>query len=354
MTSSTLTTGTALVPFTPPGREDHDVLLHGVPHNPRISVWTVPTGHFPQELPIRVPLHLTMKDYTQGQMGRVTSWFNPGAVEWKGGNYMSLRMECYPFWRHGRMVTTQMDDGWTVIPDTIQWMPLPGLFNMEESQDGRFLPHGDQLLFPFNDGIRQWMAYLNDDTSVARHHGFRSSSIQFGDREKNWSFFSHDGKLYCLYSTSPFMLTSVDGPQVELIHKSPWMEDYRFGIPRGGAMPVFHGEHWYHFFHSSTRYDTGSNSELWLVKRRYHMGLCIHEADPPFKPVAYTKLPLMSGWEEKDLPIEPKFWKASDHCVLFPGNAIRQDDGWLIALGINDHHCGFAVIPDDVIDAALQ
>lgn len=252
------------------------------------------------------------------------------------------------------MITTRMSDSWDVIPDTIEWMPLPGLYGMSESQDGRFLTHGNRLLFPFNDGRRQRMAYLDDEARVTSEHGFSSTSIQFAEREKNWGFISHEGKLYCIYLTSPFVVASVEGFVAELLYKSPWMESYQFGHPRGGATPVFHKGHWYHFFHSSTRYKTGEPSGVWLDKRRYHVGLSVHEADPPFKPVAYTKLPLMSGWDECTAPPNPNWWKASLHCVLFPGNAMRHGDGWLISMGINDHHCGLVEIPDEVIEANLQ
>lgn len=359
---------TALIPITPNGfvhgdrerfaalskREQKEWLLtKGVPFDERISLWKVPNTHFPTELPVRVPLIQTMQEHTKGGMGKVIAWFNNAAVTWKGQNFMSFRCECYPFWTHGRMVITRMDSDWSVIPETWKWMPLPGMYGMAESQDARFLEFKGRLYMPFNCGLKQRLALLTDDGDVEKTWEFTSDNIIFQGREKNWSFFSHDDQIYCLYLPSPHVVAKVVGSKITQMSVVPNMEEYEFGLPRGGASPVLHNGVFYHFFHSSTCSATGAVSGIWNKPRRYHIGLSLFSAKPPFEPLSHLKMPIMSGWPEDNPGQSDPLFRVSDHSAVFPGSAMRNGDGWLIAYGINDYRCGFAQVPDEVIEPHL-
>jgi hypothetical protein len=359
---------TALIPITPRGFVPGDrerfaalskeeqkewLLTKGVPFDERISLWKVPTTHLATELPVRVPLMSTMNDHTMGGMGRVMAWFNNAAVSWKGQNFMTFRCECYPFWTHGRLAITKMTEDWDVIPDTWKWMPLPGMRGMAESQDARFFEFRGRLYMPFNCGLRQRMSILTDEGDVDRHYEFTSGNITFQDREKNWSFFTHDDQIYCLYLPSPHVVAKVDGSKVTMLSSVPNMGEYMFGTPRGGASPVLHNGVFYHFFHSSTCSKTGVMSGIWDKPRRYHIGLSLFKATPPFEPVTHLKLPILSGWPEENPGEAKPPMRVSDHSAVFPGSAMRNGNGWLIAYGINDCQCGFAHVPDELIEPHL-
>ena len=152
----------------------------------------------------------------------------------------------------------------------------------------------------------------------------------WGNMEKNWLFFEHDRRLMCIYSNEP------DQQVIEFDHKGKVINLLRspsltwaFGPIRGGCI-VPHGTHLLRFFHSHT---TSGPRGGWI----YSIGAALLEPKPPFKMVAISKSPIISG-NEKWTP-DCFHWKAN---VVFPAGMMREGSGWKLAYGRNDCECCFA------------
>jgi len=315
-----------------------------------IQYEAIDPSSWPTEIPVRVPLDSSLSAFTQGQNGKVTAWFNPSAIKWKGKNWMSFRLECFPFWKNGRMGVSQMTDDWKPIPGTSTMIALPGRNGYCMAEDGRFIVHRGKLLLGYNTGIRQKMAYMTDDLQIQKAFEFEPNGFELQTLEKNWAFFDYEGQLFCIYTQSPYSLMTVKDNVITPYKSTPWETPWRWGLPRGGATPVYHDGHLYHFFHSSLQLDPNVEHGRWKNPRRYHMGVVILEDKPPFRIADVSHQPIVSGYrhpEDKTLGwIDP-----SDHMVVFPGSAHRNDenDGWVVACGINDRHSYMLTIPDSEI-----
>ena len=328
----------------------------GIPLHRSIKTYRIPIINLQKELPVRNPINETLEQHTKGQMGKITCWFNPALLQWKGKRYMTYRCECHPFWRHGRIGICESDENWNPIPDTCRWSLFPGRQGFAESEDGRWIVHKGAVQMAYNTGFRQRMAYLNEDFTLNRACEYTSDDILFNDREKNWAFFSHEDKLYCLYMQSPHVICDVDEDncRISRFHEEPWKLPWHYGTPRGGATPVLHNGFYYHFFHSSGSIDGKWDDCGWGIRRRYYVGVALFESKPPFKLVTASRYPLFNGVPDPDQS-KLGIYMPSDHAVVFPASAHRTftNNGWLLAVGVNDQHCYTYEIPDFIIDQRL-
>jgi hypothetical protein len=64
------------------------------------------------------------------------------------------------------------------------------------------------------------------------------------------------------------------------------------------------------------------------------------EPEPPFAPVAISKEPVLRGSEDDHLSMQERasilHFKSK---VAFPGGAVANEGGWLLAIGANDCAC---------------
>jgi predicted GH43/DUF377 family glycosyl hydrolase len=144
---------------------------------------------------------------------------------------------------------------------------------------------------------------------------------------KNWCPFEHDGKIHFIWGNSlnEQVVIEVDGDKVTQEYRSPEPK-WDYGEIRGGAI-VRYGDKLLRFFHSRTgAVGYGAHGTF-----QYHVGASLMEATPPFKTVAVSRYPILSG-DERYVP-GCHHWKPS--CALVFG-AIKRDGKILISIGRND------------------
>ena len=140
--------------------------------------------------------------------------------------------------------------------------------------------------------------------------------------EKNWVFFSQDGRLYFVYYPSPHVVYEVklsDG-KVSLGDRweaENWAAADLMDNARGGAPPVRVGDEFYHFYHSQHRHGRGT---------AYQVGLYTFETKPPWNLRRVLKGPLIS--------LVPS--KREMDCI-FPVGAFLEGEKWHLSCGIQDH-----------------
>jgi FkbM family methyltransferase len=175
----------------------------------------------------------------------------------------------------------------------------------------------------------QLYARLRDDLSVDQV--FSPRYARRNEWEKNWQFFGHGGKLFAVYSVAPtHRVLAIDGDRAEVAYETPaplaWTDgamgaDWLGGEIRGGAAPVLVGDEFWCWFHDRV--------ELPDRHRVYRTGLYTFEARPPFRLRRIVPKPLLVA----DRRTKPADQYAS---VVFPGGAVRDGAGWVIAIGVHD------------------
>ena len=301
---------------------------------------------------MRVPVNETLSRYTKGMNGKISSWFNPAIAQWRNKNLISFRCECYPYWNNGRSALGFLNCDFSPADPPAHWLSLPGRRAWEEAQDGRWIIFDDHLLLAYSTSHSLRMALIGEDFQVENVWNFQPDGFEFTPYEKNWGFFEANGKMWTQYTPSPHVVALVDGVTI----RKTFHQEHLFpfpGTPRGGASPFLHEGKFWHFFHSSVDYETGIPDPIWDIKRRYHVGVQVFDAEPPFKLLTATTTPIMSGWHEDEVKDMDGF--GPNHACIFPGSVHRNDagDGWLVAAGVNDRSCFLFEVPDALIAAKL-
>ncbi|HYE77931.1 MAG TPA: hypothetical protein VEI97_08095 [bacterium] len=257
---------------------------------------------------------------------------NNSVLPYKGRLLMAYRTG----WSGSRVHVCELDPA-TYTPGPSTTLDLRHRFAVGGREDPRLFAHDGRLHLAYV-GVRQTgpkavvarqlFAVLNDDLTVEREwepqYGLSTSW------EKNWSPFSHGGKLYAVYSLRPWVVLELrDDESTAAVgdhHKGlPWSH----GLPRGGAPPVLHDGEWYCWFHGT---DKRKSPALYTV------GVCTFEADPPFRPLRCTRAPVL----RPDLTLrqpdgsEAGQWYAA---TQFPCGAYFEAGRWVVSMGRNDHWC---------------
>jgi len=160
--------------------------------------------------------------------------------------------------------------------------------------------------------------------------------------EKNWQFFSHDGRLHFVYSIVPHIVVE-SGPDFDF--KSA--KEHRTNAPlnwpggqvlRGGTPPIRVGDSFITFFHS--------HAEHREANRRYSMGAYTFEAKPPFRITAISPVLLRASEQDEIVP-NPSV-PSWNPLVVFPVGAWQEKDGgdaeFTVTLGVNDSFDALASI----------
>lgn len=229
-----------------------------------------------------------------------------------------------------------IDDGRQVWP--IQFPDELKSFSIE---DGKMFWHGERLMLSYvtsaypSTPARCAMGYgplLQDEKGwkVAAHIQPKYSTNDLSALQKNWLFYSHNSKLYAVYGSEPQQtILELDGDRVVAEHKST-SPKWAYGEIRGGAIAP-HKNGLLRFFHSV------SGDRLKYHAFRYHIGALLMEPKPPFKVIAISKYPIISGHE--GWTPDCAHWKPN---VVFPGGLILRGDEWSLGYGENDCACKLA------------
>ena len=140
--------------------------------------------------------------------------------------------------------------------------------------------------------------------------------------EKNWMFFSHEGKLFTLYYPAPHVVYEVKLHERKATLGEKWeAENWKSAElmenSRGGAPPFRVGDEFYHFYHTQHRHGRGV---------AYQVGLYTFDVKPPWNLKRVLKGPLLSMVPSK-----------RELDCIFPVGAYLEKEKWHLSCGIQDH-----------------
>lgn len=209
----------------------------------------------------------------------------------------------------------------------------------------------DPRLFRLNGKLHVWyIGYCNTRTNVLFAR-INEETLTVEDKffpmlkgrdpvEKNWAHFDYHGVAHAVYDTQPeHRIIRIEGGQADWAYSTPFAGKFSGGKIRGGASPVLHDGHYWHFFHAAITQTNG--------RRRYSTGVLLFEPEPPFKVVKYTPHPIDMA------DIGPKQIDTHVDC-LFVGGAIYQDGMWITANGIDDRYSEIRFYDHAMIQSQLE
>lgn len=163
--------------------------------------------------------------------------------------------------------------------------------------------------------------------------------------EKNWVFFEHDYRLFCLHQCFPVhRVFQLEGNEVSQPMATPGPR-WPYGTIKGGTCPLPLNGKLLRFFHSTM------DNEYGRQVRRYYIGAYLMEPNPPFSVVTVSKKPIIYGSEIDSLkPAQRRSCIHYKENVVFPGGAIESDGYWILALGTNDSACVLAKIRESQLN----
>lgn len=158
-------------------------------------------------------------------------------------------------------------------------------------------------------------------------------------KEKNWVFFEHDKRLYCIYADDPdHIVLEVDGDTVVREFKTP-KPAWEWGIVRGGTPPIRMADgQLLCVFHSSIPREKPPNYV------RYFAAAYRMDGAPPFKVNAISSRPFMSASEEDGHEVDPRYVDGWKPYVIFPAGLVENGPEYLVSFGINDWQAAIARI----------
>jgi len=226
-------------------------------------------------------------------------------------------------------------------PETIVVLDLPRAHGMEHFEDARLFLHNGKIHIAYTEGHYyqsptveiQQLAVLREDFTVERVVTIPFGSNTVG-REKNWQFFSHDGRLHFVYSIEPHVVVSLDDNYgIDQAYITPPALEFPL---RGGTPPVFAGSMFVTFPHFHLPHPERS--------RRYAFSALCFSPVPPFAVVGVTDPIVVASANDPTLP-NPAYphWIP---IVVFPCGAFSDGKAWHVSAGINDSYDVIFEIPE--------
>lgn len=267
--------------------------------------------------PLSKQAQISTMDYAQHA-------YNPSVIEFNGRQLVAFRHH-----RDRMSSELSMGEGDAVKPI----LPPPGTESLSIEDPRLFIFKGKlhisyvvAKIVPGNascicaygeleEGVPSW--------TIKNHTVPQTGKNSFGHMEKNFVFFESEGKLHMIYTAEPHTVMELNGEKIVKAYTSSPVR-WPYGQIRGGAiLPYFKGQ-LLRFFHSHD----GKRPD------RYYIGAMIMEAAPPFKVLQVSKEPILYGspWEKENV----FHWKSN---VVYPGGAIKNGDGYLVSIGVNDSRC---------------
>lgn len=164
------------------------------------------------------------------------------------------------------------------------------------SEDARFFQNGDHFFLVYNDLLprfedRRGICIGEIDLDSRRLEYVTRLDLRTNGTEKNWTPFSHSGKIHFLYTINPQKIVTLPDPRKNLLHRSPdsfqlnldWSS--KWGVLRGGSPAHLVGEEYLAFFHSSFEDSSGI---IWYI-----MGAYTFASSSPFKITRISPHPIL-------------------------------------------------------------
>lgn len=210
-------------------------------------------------------------------------------------------------------------------------------------EDPRAIEFNNHWFIFYTDGLTVGVAKLNIDTcNVIYSHFLKVPpqsilSTQYDGREKNWIPVVANNELYILYSDTPrtFFHCKDELNKLSIINREKFGYNVKwsYGDIRGGCPPISYDDNlliW--FFHSSTTIYCSlpiPNSKI------YFIGAYVTKNTYPFEILKISTFPIFFG--------TPSHIRTNLHYqsnVVFPCGAVREDNTFIISMGINDYCIG--------------
>lgn len=200
----------------------------------------------------------------------------------------------------------------------------------------------DPRAFIYNDKIHFACALFDfEDTSNVKQRVYELDSnlpldlkVPIQQKwEKNWTYFTDNGRLLCIYSLEPYII--YDALTGELIHRENYNWNWNLGRVCAGSNPVKVDGLFYSFFHS---FNMSSVSG-----RDYYMGFNVFEPTYPYKIIRSSKRPLYIG--KKEYGYSEKYNLRNQ--VVYPAGCVFDDCKFTISVGINDYKTALITIGMD-------
>lgn len=281
---------------------------------------------------------------------------NPGLFKYAGKFWLA--------YRYHRMETETKRSGIGICEINVdtgepigksQHLPLTNATDSEHHEDCRLFTFKEQPYISFTEmqgyvpGINytcvmkyarlkltrnKWSVVEEWKPTYGNNNGF--------SKEKNWVFFEHADKLYCVYATDPeHAVLRIEGEKVVEEIKTPGPL-WQWGHVRGGSPPIDLGDgRMLALFHSSIPTEEPPHFV------RYYAGAYTFESKPPFKVLQISSQPIMSGSEEDGHKVDPRYVHGWKPYVVFPCGLVKEGDNLIASFGVNDWQCAVGKLKMD-------
>lgn len=267
--------------------------------------------------------------------------YNPSIIDFNGERLMAFRY--HPDSTLWRTQLAMMDS-----KGAITKIEPPVGFEDYSLEDSRAFTFKGKLMISYTVGrtvaidghnMHRCVIQYGELVNTGQHWEIKhAKQIKYGKNdftamEKNWSFWEHDGRLYCAYQRAPEqIILEIEGDKVVKEHRTK-TPTCSFGTPRGGTSPILYQDGLIQFFHSQL---INRKSAWWWS---YYVGALIMEPHPPFQVIKISKHPVLIG-NEQYFP-NWKFWKPR---ICIPYGAIKSGDNFEVSIGVNDSASAIAVV----------
>jgi predicted GH43/DUF377 family glycosyl hydrolase len=272
---------------------------------------------------------------------KITNWYNCSLLDYKGNTYFAYRMDGPPFCTRMKIGLCLVDEHLQPITATNKVLELVTrrrpFDDNYHAEDPRLFIHNDELYLSYVDGYQMAQAKINPETLTATE-SFYIDKPDASKTEKNWTFFSHEGKLYSIYNTCPHTIFEMNGFTWNQVYQTPFDHNWKYGELRGGTSPIPYGENYLCFFHSALT--------LPQIKegRQYFCGAYIFEGKPPFRPLYISKQPFFCGeYTNNAARLSNKIY------VVFPSGVVKRNDSFFVSFGYNDLESRYVEIPEQML-----
>lgn len=270
-------------------------------------------------------IHICEVDYRYMPVGETSTLFFPNASE-RGWRYQ-FKIEC------------------------------GGIMSKYRQEDPRLVVVGNDLYLVFGDGFKMGYTRLSisDVGQITVDHDIYpkppviNTNSNHDLREKNWSPFDYHGELWFLYSYRPLIFCKGAGHDiirhdyVDMYEK--WEEKY--GYMKGGTPlmpdPSMNGDY-ITFFHSTKEFRINQMNKNQVC---YIIGAAVFDKYT-LKPKRISRYPITIP-DIEDNPNRLNKWFQ----VLFPAGLARENDNWLVSMGVNDCMNGILRVSKETLEYNL-
>lgn len=268
--------------------------------------------------------------------------FNSSIFEFKNKKYL--------FVRHSSFVTKKITDNTIKLYEleSLKEIPLDikDEVDFEQYEDPRVFVHDDKIYVScanythdkfhlVHQKILIFDKNFNHIGNIHPKYGFNGKTITENiGKEKNWTFFVKEDRLFCIYSIDPHIIVEFDwegNVKSQFITYFDTNQNWKYGACRGGSNPILKDGVMHSFFHSSIPWGKG--------RRRYLMGSYKFNPEPPFNILDMNPTPILWGNEQDE-----RILKDVNPPVIFPCGAIVENDKFLVSFGFNDEKTGIVIL----------